>query len=145
MIVICSRSSWCAITNNQSPPVSHPSLGPFLEPRLRVCHAFPSDEPMSVSWRDVVLTGDQSRPQSCRNHFWLGWMGLVGGHYCSSLQFGYPSSSRPGFLHPEAFDLQDLQRFASPRCPAGAARQSMSVGLCALWIRFCIKFRRDSA
>ena len=27
--------------------------------RLRVCHAFPSDEPMSVAWRDMVLTSDE--------------------------------------------------------------------------------------
>lgn len=26
---------------------------------LRVCHAFPSDEPMSVAWRDMVLTSDE--------------------------------------------------------------------------------------
>ena len=29
-------------------------------PRLRVCNAFPSKEPLSVAWRDVILTGDES-------------------------------------------------------------------------------------
>ncbi|CAK9070116.1 unnamed protein product [Durusdinium trenchii] len=37
-------------------------------PRLRVCHAFPSDEPMSVAWRDMVLTGDQPLTyKTCRD------------------------------------------------------------------------------
>jgi hypothetical protein len=32
---------------------------PWALLRLRVCHAFPSDEPMSVAWRDMVLTSDE--------------------------------------------------------------------------------------
>eukprot|EP00434_Breviolum_minutum_P034790 symbB.v1.2.030796.t1/scaffold3510.1/size55064/6 len=35
---------------------------------LRVCHAFPSDEPMSVAWRDMVLTTDEPlKYKTCKN------------------------------------------------------------------------------
>lgn len=35
--------------------------------RLRVCHAFPSEEPMSVAWRDRLLTDEPLSYKSCRD------------------------------------------------------------------------------
>lgn len=51
-----------------TPRKAFEAAAPVQMPQLRVCNAFPSKEPLSVAWRDVVLTGDEPLSyKACRD------------------------------------------------------------------------------
>eukprot|EP00439_Symbiodinium_sp_Y106_P059850 s515_g8.t1 len=51
-----------------TPRKAFEAAAPIQMPQLRVCNAFPSKEPLSVAWRDVILTGDEPLSyKACRD------------------------------------------------------------------------------